>query len=66
MLMQLDPAQRQSRERQTSWSAEFALDWMFWSTKQIGWFIEPTWSVNPRSGQQATALGIGVLVGFPK
>jgi len=53
-------------ERGDSWSAEFALDWMFWPTRDIGWFIEPTWSVNPRNGQQAAAVSIGVLIGFPK
>jgi hypothetical protein len=53
-------------ERGTSASAEFALDWMFWPTKNIGWYIEPTWSVNPRNGQQSAAVSIGILVGFPK
>jgi uncharacterized protein YraI len=53
-------------ERGNSWSAEFALDWMFWPTKDVGWFIEPTWSVNPRNGQQSAAVSIGILVGFPK
>ena len=53
-------------ERGDSWSAEFALDWMFWPTKNIGWFIEPTWSVNPRNGQQSAAVSIGILIGFPK
>jgi len=50
----------------TSWNVEFALDWMFWPTKNIGWFIEPTWSVNPKNGQQAAAVSIGILIGFPK
>jgi hypothetical protein len=50
----------------SSWSAEFALDWMFWPTKNTGWFIEPTWSVNPRNGQQSAAVSIGVLIVFPK
>jgi hypothetical protein len=49
-----------------SWSVEFALDWMFWPTKDLGWFIEPTWSVNPRNGQQSAAVSIGILIGFPK
>jgi hypothetical protein len=49
-----------------SWSAEFALDWMFWPTKNVGWFIEPTWSVNPRTGQNAAAVSLGMLIGFPK
>jgi len=53
-------------ERGNSWSAEFALDWMFWPTQNIGWFIEPTWSVNPKNGQQSAAVSIGILIGFPK
>jgi hypothetical protein len=53
-------------ERGTSVSAEFALDFMFWPTKDVGWFIEPTWSVNPRNGQQSAAVSIGMLIGFPK
>jgi hypothetical protein len=53
-------------ERGNSWSVEFALDWMFWPTKNLGWFIEPTWSVNPRNGQQSAAVSVGILIGFPK
>jgi Bacterial SH3 domain len=50
----------------SSWSVEFALDWMFWPTKNFGWYIEPTWSVNPKNGQQSMAVSIGILIGFPK
>jgi len=53
-------------ERATAVSAEFALDFMFWPTKDVGWFIEPTWSVNPKNGQQSAAVSIGILIGFPK
>jgi Bacterial SH3 domain len=53
-------------DRGDSWSVEFALDWMFWPTKTLGWFIEPTWSINPRNGQQAAAVSSGILIGFPK
>jgi hypothetical protein len=53
-------------ERGTSVSAEFALDFMFWPTRDVGWYIEPTWSVNPRNGQQSAAVSIGMLIGFPK
>jgi hypothetical protein len=53
-------------ERGTSVSAEFALDFMFWPTKNLGWFIEPTWSVNPRNGQQSAAVSIGILIGIPQ
>jgi hypothetical protein len=53
-------------EQGNSWSVEFALDWMFWPTKNLGWFIEPTWSVNPKNGQQSAAVSIGILIGFPQ
>jgi hypothetical protein len=53
-------------ERGTSVSAEFALDFMFWPTRDVGWYIEPTSSVNPRNGQQSAAVSIGMLIGFPK
>jgi hypothetical protein len=53
-------------DRGGAWSAEFALDWMFWPTRNLGWFIEPTWSVNPKNGQQSAAVSIGILIGFPK
>lgn len=53
-------------EQGNAWSVEFALDWMFWPTRNVGWFIEPTWSVNPRNGQQAAAVSVGILIGFPK
>jgi hypothetical protein len=53
-------------DRGNSWTAEFALDWMFWPTKNVGWFFEPTWSLNPKNGQQSIAVNIGLLIGFPK
>jgi hypothetical protein len=53
-------------DRGGAWSAEFALEWMFWPTRNLGWFIEPTWSVNPRNGQQSAAVSVGLLIGFPK
>ena len=53
-------------EQGNAWSVEFALDWMFWPTENLGWYIEPTWSVNPRNGQQSAAVSIGILIGFPK
>jgi DNA-binding transcriptional MerR regulator len=43
-----------------SWSAEIALDWMFWPTKNLGWFVEPMRSVNPRNGQHSQGLLPGV------
>jgi hypothetical protein len=53
-------------DRTTSVSPEIALDFMFWPTKNIGWFVEPTWTVNPRNGQQSAAVNAGILIGFPQ
>jgi len=51
-------------DRGNTVSAEFALDFMFWPTKDLGWFVEPTWSINPKNGQQSVALSAGLLIGF--
>jgi hypothetical protein len=53
-------------DRSTSVSAEFALDFMFWPTPNMGWFVEPTWSIDPRNGQQAFAVSGGILIGIPQ
>jgi hypothetical protein len=53
-------------DRGDAWAAEVALDWMFWPTKDVGWYVEPTWSVNPKNGQESIAVSIGLLIGFPK
>jgi hypothetical protein len=45
-------------------SAEFALDFMFWPTKDVGWFFEPTYSINPRTGERSAAFSVGLLFGF--
>jgi hypothetical protein len=51
--------------RDTDVSATFALDFMFWPTKNLGWFVEPTWSINPRTRQQAVGFTAGPLIGIP-
>lgn len=53
-------------DRTTSISPEFVLDFMFWPTKNIGWFVEPTWSINPRNGEQSAAVSAGILIGIPQ
>jgi hypothetical protein len=47
-------------------SAAFTLDFMFWPTPNFGWYLEPTWTVNPRNGQQSFAASVGLLVGIPQ
>jgi hypothetical protein len=51
-------------DRGTAVSAEFALDFMFWPTRDVGWFFEPTYSINPRTGERSAAFSIGLLFGF--
>jgi hypothetical protein len=53
-------------DRDTDVSAAFALDFMFWPTKDLGWFVEPTWSINPRTHQQTIGLTAGILLGIPQ
>jgi hypothetical protein len=52
-------------ERGTSWSAEFVLDFMFWRRKNIGWYLEPGWSITPKNGQQSLGLNVGLIFGLP-
>jgi hypothetical protein len=53
-------------DQSTTVSAAFTLDFMFWPTPNVGWFLEPTWTVNPRNGQQSFAASVGLLVGIPQ
>ena len=51
-------------DRGTAVSAEFALDFMFWPTRDVGWYFEPTYSINPRTGERSAAFSVGLLFGF--
>jgi hypothetical protein len=53
-------------DKDTTVSVAFALDFMFWPTPNLGWFVEPTWSINPRNGQQSFAATGGILIGIPE
>jgi hypothetical protein len=53
-------------DQSTTVSAAFTLDFMFWPTPNVGWFVEPTWTVNPRNGQQSFAASVGLLIGIPQ
>jgi hypothetical protein len=52
-------------ERRTSLSAEFDLDFMFWSGTRFGLYVEPSWSWDPRNGERSIGVDIGVLIGMP-
>jgi hypothetical protein len=52
----------------TKLSAEFALDFMFWPSKErkFGWFIEPTYSYSLSKGhEQSFTVSVGLLFGIP-
>jgi hypothetical protein len=42
----------------------FALDLMVWPKQRIGWFLEPTYSVTPGTGQTSLGATAGLLVRF--
>ena len=51
-----------------SFSAEVALDFMFWPWKgrKVGWYIEPSYGYSFSSGhEQALAVSAGVLIPIP-
>jgi hypothetical protein len=52
-------------ERGTTVAAEVALDVMVWTGDRIGWYVEPSWSVVPRNGQQSVGVNAGFLIAFP-
>jgi len=45
-------------------SLEFAVDFMVWSADRVGWFVEPTFSVNPGTGETAFGATGGILLSF--
>jgi hypothetical protein len=42
----------------------FALDLMVWPQPRVGWFIEPTFSVTPSTGQTSFGATAGLLFRF--
>jgi hypothetical protein len=52
----------------TKVAAEFALDFMFWPTRdrKFGWFIEPTYSYSFSAGhEKSVGASFGLLVAIP-
>jgi len=52
--------------RPTSTALEIVLDFMFWPTRNVGWYVEPSFS-GSRGGNGERSLGAtaGLLVGWP-
>jgi hypothetical protein len=50
-----------------SLAAELALDFMFWPRKNIGWYVEPSYSFTGFGARSDRSLGVtaGLLIGLP-
>jgi hypothetical protein len=53
------------RDKGTSASAEFVLDFVFWPSASVGWYVEPAWSITPGTGQKSLGITGGLVIGFP-
>jgi hypothetical protein len=52
-------------ERGTSFGVEAVLDFMFWPTNNIGWYLEPGYGLIPGKGaEQSLGITAGLLIGW--
>ncbi len=51
-------------QRGTSHGIEASLDFMFWRSKDWGWYVEPGWSRISGSGERSISLNGGLLFGW--
>ena len=51
-------------EKGTAHGIEVVLDFMFWRSKDTGWYLEPGWSRNAGSGERSISLNGGLLFGW--
>ena len=50
----------------TSVAAEVIADWMFWPTKNVGWYLEPSYSFTAISrGERTFGIAAGIIIGVP-
>ncbi len=56
---------QRSGERPTEWGAEASVDFVFWRTKRVGWFLEPSYSMSFANGTK-TSIGLsgGIICTF--
>jgi hypothetical protein len=45
------------------WGIEFAAEFIYWHDRDIGWFVEPAWTVAPGTGRQSVGVSTGLLIG---
>ncbi len=51
-------------DQSTTVSAAFTLDFMFWPTPNVGWFLEPTWTVTPETVSNHSPQALVCSSGF--
>jgi hypothetical protein len=50
----------------TSLATEVVADWMFWPAKNVGWYLEPSYSFTSVSGgERNVGIAAGVIIGVP-
>ena len=51
--------------RRTFWGIEAIVDFMFWPTKNVGWYVEPGYDITFQKGTVHRGVGVaaGLLVG---
>ncbi len=50
----------------TSLATEVIADWMFWPTKNVGWYLEPSYSFTSLSGgERNVGIAAGLIIGVP-
>jgi hypothetical protein len=50
----------------TSVATEVVADWMFWPTKNVGWYLEPSYSFTAVSrGERNVGIAAGLILGVP-
>jgi hypothetical protein len=56
----------QSDQRPSTWGAEASIGFLFWRTKRIGWFLEPSYGITFGSGTK-TSVGLtgGIFFTLP-
>jgi hypothetical protein len=52
-------------DSRTYWGMSSVLDFMFWPTKRVGWYLEPGYEVTFPSGPTRHGFGVaaGLLIG---
>jgi hypothetical protein len=50
--------------RTIAWGAEFVVDFMFWPQRKLGWYVEPSWTIVPKTGDRSLGISAGALISF--